>query len=110
MSNTPVARAVRWVRSQVRGVPAHTLIWTIVGCSATICLLQLLQNQKRGSTVSQRTEKAPGASSDHRQTPEQQTADEEEKDGDDSVNEEQEEEDGRRVEEREALEDEEEEK
>uniref|UniRef100_A0A669EPB3 Lipase maturation factor n=1 Tax=Oreochromis niloticus TaxID=8128 RepID=A0A669EPB3_ORENI len=30
LSNTTVAQAVRWVRSQVRGVPAHTLIWTLI--------------------------------------------------------------------------------
>ncbi|XP_075875490.1 lipase maturation factor 2a isoform X2 [Nelusetta ayraudi] len=46
VSNAAVARAVRWVRSQVRGVPAPTLIWTILACSATICLLRASQKTK----------------------------------------------------------------
>lgn len=46
MSNVAVARAVRWVRSQVRGVPAHIIIWTILACSATICLLQTFRKAK----------------------------------------------------------------
>ncbi|XP_041852802.1 lipase maturation factor 2a [Melanotaenia boesemani] len=44
VSNTILAQAVRWVRSQVRGVYAHTLIWTLVACSATFCLLQGVRN------------------------------------------------------------------
>lgn len=40
VSNTAVFQAVRWVRSQTRGVPAHTLIWTFIACSAMFCLLQ----------------------------------------------------------------------
>lgn len=93
----------------MRGVPAPTLIWTVIGCSATVCLLQLFQNQKRGSTGSQRTDKTPGGSSDHCKKPEQQTADEEERDGDGSGTEEEEEEDGGRGGERDTFEEEEEE-
>uniref|UniRef100_A0A3P9I5G7 Lipase maturation factor n=1 Tax=Oryzias latipes TaxID=8090 RepID=A0A3P9I5G7_ORYLA len=49
LSNTTAAQAVRWLRSQVRGVPAHTLIWTLMACSATFCLLQGLRNRNRSS-------------------------------------------------------------
>lgn len=115
MSNTSVARTVRWVRSQVRGVPTHTLIWTIIGCSATICLLQLLQGQKVGSPANHHPEKKPDGCSDSYQRSEQQAAEEEEeeeeKDGDESENEEleDEEDDGGGVGERDTLEHEEEE-
>lgn len=114
MSNTSVARTVRWVRSRVRGVPTHTLIWTIIGCSATICLLQLLQGRKGGSPADRRPEKKPDGCSDSYQRSEQQAAEEEEeeeKDGDDSENEELEddEDDGGGVGERDTLEEEEEE-
>ncbi|XP_038124771.1 lipase maturation factor 2a [Cyprinodon tularosa] len=47
VSNNTVAQAVRWVRSQVRGVPAHTLIWTLIACSTTFCLLQGLHSRKK---------------------------------------------------------------
>ncbi|XP_068168417.1 lipase maturation factor 2a [Antennarius striatus] len=50
VSNTTVARAVRWIRSQVRGVPAHVLIWTLLVCSTTICLLLGLQRHKKHRT------------------------------------------------------------
>lgn len=114
MSNTSVARTVRWVRSQVRGVPTHTLIWTIIGCSATICLLQLLQGKKGGSPADHHPEKKLEGCPDSCQRSEQQAAEEEEeedKDGDDSENEELEddEDDSGGVEKRDMLEDEEEE-
>jgi len=65
---------VRWVRSQVRGVPAHTLIWTLVACSATFCLLQGLregnkhrndQANKAAATVSDHTRDVSDGSPDH---------------------------------------------
>ncbi|KAG8012615.1 Lipase maturation factor 2 [Nibea albiflora] len=65
VSNKPVAVAVRWVRSQVRGVPAHILIWTLMGCGITICLLQGLQSRKKCTTVSDHAENVPDGSSDH---------------------------------------------
>uniref|UniRef100_A0A8D3DPE7 Lipase maturation factor n=1 Tax=Scophthalmus maximus TaxID=52904 RepID=A0A8D3DPE7_SCOMX len=49
--NSTVAQAMRWVRSQVRGVPAHTLIWTLIACSATFCLLQGLRKRNKGTTL-----------------------------------------------------------
>ncbi|XP_072241861.1 lipase maturation factor 2a [Leuresthes tenuis] len=65
VSNTTVAQAVRWVRSQVRGVPAHTLIWTLVACSATFCLLQGLRkgNKHRNNQANE----AAATVSDHTQ-------------------------------------------
>ncbi|TKS73388.1 Lipase maturation factor 2 [Collichthys lucidus] len=66
LSNKPVAQAVRWVRSQVRGVPAHILIWTLMGCGVLFCLLQGLQSRKRKrTTVSDHAENVPDGSSDH---------------------------------------------
>lgn len=78
--NNSVAKAVRWVRSQVRGVPAHTLIWTIIVCSATICLLQGLQNRNKSTTVSSHTENVPDGTSDHCGKSDRQQAAEEEED------------------------------
>uniref|UniRef100_A0A8C2WKR6 Lipase maturation factor n=1 Tax=Cyclopterus lumpus TaxID=8103 RepID=A0A8C2WKR6_CYCLU len=74
MSNTTVAQAVRWVRSQARGVPTHILIWTLIACSATLCLLQGLQNRNNHpertpltheATVKEYTEHVPKGSADH---------------------------------------------
>ncbi|XP_077566646.1 lipase maturation factor 2a [Stigmatopora nigra] len=42
-----VARAVRWVRAQVTGIPAPVLIWTLIGCSATLCLLLALPRRQK---------------------------------------------------------------
>lgn len=78
MSNTSVAQVVRWVRSQVRGVPAHTLIWTIIVCSATICLLQQLTHRKKCVTMSHQSESEPDRPSEQRVRSEQQTEKEEE--------------------------------
>ncbi|KAM8751084.1 lipase maturation factor 2a [Acanthopagrus schlegelii] len=79
MSNTTVAQAVRWVRSQVRGVPAPTLIWTLIACSTIICLLQGLQNRSKHKTVSNQSDHVPDSSSDLcGESDEQQAAEEEE--------------------------------
>uniref|UniRef100_A0A7N8YQF4 Lipase maturation factor n=1 Tax=Mastacembelus armatus TaxID=205130 RepID=A0A7N8YQF4_9TELE len=63
MSNTTLVWAVKWVRSQVRGVPAHILIWTLIVCSAIVCLLQGLRHRTattvadKGKRNSQNTRK-----------------------------------------------------
>ncbi|KAG7521962.1 hypothetical protein JOB18_010321 [Solea senegalensis] len=57
-SNTAVAQVVRWLRSQVRGVPAHSLIWTLIGCSATFCLIRGLLKRNAGTTLEHHTEKS----------------------------------------------------
>lgn len=67
MSNTSVARVVRWVRSQFRGVHAHILIWTIIACSATICLLRGMQKTNKHETVNTPTENVPEGLSEHRE-------------------------------------------
>ncbi|CAI5664347.1 unnamed protein product [Oreochromis niloticus] len=105
LSNTTVAQAVRWVRSQVRGVPAHTLIWTLIACGATFCLVQGLRHKNKDvekpsdahkATATDRTENAAdGSSSDHHEKSDEQQADEEddkEADSEDEVEEEGEEE------------------
>ncbi|XP_008310096.1 lipase maturation factor 2a [Cynoglossus semilaevis] len=48
-SNKVIAQGVRWVRSQVRGVPAPILIWTLIACSVTFSLIRGLLNMTRGS-------------------------------------------------------------
>ncbi|XP_053282231.1 lipase maturation factor 2a [Pleuronectes platessa] len=100
MSNRTVAKGVRWVRSQVRGVPAHILIWTLIACSTTLCLLQgLLKGNKEtpltheaAATMNGHT----GNSDDHKkeEKDEEEEHSEEEKDhvGDDEEGEEEEEE------------------
>ncbi|XP_026220989.1 lipase maturation factor 2a [Anabas testudineus] len=100
MSNTTVAQAVRWVRSQVRGVPAHILIWTIIACTATFCLLQGLRNSnkqgraplshKASVTVNDHAEKVPDSSSDNINKSDEQQAEveeEESEEGSDEVEE-----------------------
>ncbi|XP_029951215.1 lipase maturation factor 2a [Salarias fasciatus] len=47
LSNSSTARAVRWVRSQVDGFSGHTIVWTLLACSATFCLLQGLFSRKK---------------------------------------------------------------
>ncbi|XP_029008805.1 lipase maturation factor 2a [Betta splendens] len=101
VSNTIVGQVVRWVRSQVRGVPPHTLIWTILACTATFCLLRGLRNSKshpersplgqKTVTVSDQTKKTTEDSSDHPGKSEERQAEEE--DGEDSDDEEEERED-----------------
>lgn len=100
MSNTSVARAVRWVRSQVKGVPAHTLIWTLIACSATFCLLQGLRKRNKGTplthnaavTVNDHTENESDGSTDNLEKSDEQQAvkgeeEAEEEEGEDSEDE-----------------------
>ncbi|KAM4553784.1 lipase maturation factor 2a [Fundulus diaphanus] len=65
VSNTTVAQAVRWLRSRVRGVPAHTLIWTLIACSATFCLLQGLRSKNKPPEQTGVTRKMAEKVSDH---------------------------------------------
>ena len=80
---------MKWVRSQIRGVPAHSLIWTLVACSATFSLLQGLRNRNRNTEQTSHTHKAAisgsdqtqhgsNGSSDHQETDEEQVVEEEE--------------------------------
>ncbi|XP_061577923.1 lipase maturation factor 2a [Cololabis saira] len=121
VSNTTLAQAVRWVRSQVRGVPAHTLIWTLVACSTTFCLLQGLRGrngrtertshpEKAAASTSDLTQQVANGSSDHQETDEQRAKEEEEhgEDSGDEVVEDQEEENDTTGEHSEEEEDEEE--
>lgn len=97
MSNTAVAQAMRWVRSQVKGVPTHILLWTLIACSAAFCLLKGLQNGSKHTertpltheaAVNDHTESVPDGSSDHcEKSDEQQQEEEEEEDGEDGEDE-----------------------
>ncbi|KAM6936764.1 lipase maturation factor 2a [Xenentodon cancila] len=89
VSNKSVAQVVRWVRSQVKGVPAHTLIWTLVACSTTVCLLlglrgrnghtgRTLHIEKTAASTSDLTQQVTDGSSDRQETDEQQAKEEEE--------------------------------
>ncbi|XP_028287635.1 lipase maturation factor 2a [Parambassis ranga] len=89
VSNNTVARAMQWLRSQVRGVPTPTLIWTLIACSTTFCLLQgLRKGSKTGhiklaneATIREHTEKVADGSLDECGKPdEQQSEGEEEED------------------------------
>ncbi|KAI3371369.1 hypothetical protein L3Q82_023972, partial [Scortum barcoo] len=105
MSKTAVARAVRWVRSQVRGVPAPTLVWTLIVCSATLCLLQRFLNRSNHMTVSERTENlADGSSNLHMKPDEQQAVEEEDKEVSEDETEEEGEDEGKEEEEEEECE------
>ncbi|XP_026166166.1 lipase maturation factor 2a [Mastacembelus armatus] len=64
MSNTTLVWAVKWVRSQVRGVPAHILIWTLIVCSAIVCLLQGLRHRSEHTKKSSLLHRAPMTLSD----------------------------------------------
>ncbi|XP_047452114.1 lipase maturation factor 2a [Mugil cephalus] len=125
LSNTHIARAVRWVRSQVRGVPSHTLIWTLIACSATLCLLQGLRNRNKRAertplnykeTWNEHTENASdrfldhGRKSDGHQAKkeEEEEEEEEEEDEDENAASQEEEEEEEEVEEEEEEEEEEE--
>ncbi|XP_020483275.2 lipase maturation factor 2a [Labrus bergylta] len=99
MSNNAVAQGVRWIRSQVRGVPAHTLIWSLIACSATLCLLLGLQNGNKSTRKTplppeaDRTEHvADGSSACCGESEERQRAEDEEEDGEGSEEEVEEEE------------------
>ncbi|KAF3854755.1 hypothetical protein F7725_022810 [Dissostichus mawsoni] len=93
LPNTPVAKAVRWVRSQVRGVPAPMLIWTLIACSATLCLLHGLQSRNKHTETTAGTQKeattdqtanAPDSAPETGgKSDEEQEAEEEEEDDDD---------------------------
>lgn len=50
-SKAKLARAVRWARSQVRGVPAPLILWTLTGGSALFCLLRGLMQRSKHRTV-----------------------------------------------------------
>ncbi|XP_075998220.1 lipase maturation factor 2a [Genypterus blacodes] len=96
-SNTPVAQAVRWVRSQVRGVPAPVLIWSLMAGGIILCLLKGLskKNAPRPKTLAAEEEEEATAR-DHRSSKtsghsDELTTVEEEEDGEE---EEEEEEDG----------------
>lgn len=87
MSNAAVARAVRWVRSQVRGVPAPTLIWTILACSATICFLRASRKTKtnareaasaRAKNASESVTAQPEVSNEQMEEEEEEVKEEEE--------------------------------
>lgn len=89
-SNATIAQAIRWVRSQVRGVPVHVLIWTLIACSATLCLLQGLQNRSKHTepaaheasvTVSNHTETEPDSKSDEQQAAEEEDSEDEVEEG-----------------------------
>ncbi|KAK5606594.1 hypothetical protein CRENBAI_018133 [Crenichthys baileyi] len=91
VSNATVAQAVRWVRSQVRGVPAHTLIWTLIACCATFCLLPGLRSKKKhaeqtavthkmAEKVNDHSEGVDEGLSDHPEEKQEQQAKEEEED------------------------------
>ncbi|XP_077425768.1 lipase maturation factor 2a [Vanacampus margaritifer] len=70
--NSAVARSVRWVRAQVSGVHAPTLIWTLVGCSATLCLLLALPRRQKHAAGISHPKEAPADA--------KKTADEEKED------------------------------
>ncbi|TNN80033.1 Lipase maturation factor 2 [Liparis tanakae] len=111
-SNATVAQAVRWVRSQARGVPTHTLIWTLIACSATLCLLQGLQHRNdhqeknaltEEAAVNKDTEEVPEGPVDHSGKPDKQQTtekeeEEEEEEEDDDVEGSEEEMEGKREE------------
>ncbi|XP_013858937.1 lipase maturation factor 2a isoform X2 [Austrofundulus limnaeus] len=88
ISNTTLAQAVRWVRSQVRGVPAPALIWTLLACSATFCLLRGLhaknnpteRSSSSAEKTSDHTDGADVCSSDHLEE-KHETEEEDEEDG-----------------------------
>uniref|UniRef100_A0AAV2KW97 Lipase maturation factor n=1 Tax=Knipowitschia caucasica TaxID=637954 RepID=A0AAV2KW97_KNICA len=102
-SKARLARALRWVRSQVRGVAAPSLVWTLLGCSSLFCLLRALQSTRHKATADKREEKDEKNEKDEedegsirsieqRDTPDQsQEEEEEEADDDEKVVEEDEE-------------------
>ncbi|KAM3870580.1 lipase maturation factor 2a [Diretmus argenteus] len=66
LSNATVPRAVRWVRSCVRGIPAPVLIWSLFACSAILCLLRGLRNNKGTETA---VDEPTTTAGDHTETP-----------------------------------------
>ncbi|KAM9807497.1 lipase maturation factor 2a [Neosynchiropus ocellatus] len=65
-SNT-IAKAVQWMRSQVRGVPAPALIWTLIAGSVTLCLLNTLRNAQTDPRPPEQT-RGNGVSEDEKST------------------------------------------
>lgn len=65
VSNTTLAQVVRWVRSQARGVPAPALIWTLLACSATFCLLRGLHAKNKPTERSSSAPETAEKTSDH---------------------------------------------
>uniref|UniRef100_A0A8C5DUB9 Lipase maturation factor n=1 Tax=Gouania willdenowi TaxID=441366 RepID=A0A8C5DUB9_GOUWI len=56
-SNNTVVQLLSWTRSQVKGIPAHTIIWAMLACSATWCFLMgLISNRKHTDRISTCTE------------------------------------------------------
>uniref|UniRef100_UPI003AB00095 lipase maturation factor 2a n=1 Tax=Centroberyx gerrardi TaxID=166262 RepID=UPI003AB00095 len=96
VSSATIHQALRWVRSQVRGVPAPMLIWSLFACSAALCLLRGLRNNnkhaerqktsvvdKSAMTASDHTETEPDSYSDITGQSDEQQMEEEEEDGED---------------------------
>ncbi|MED6235528.1 hypothetical protein ATANTOWER_028431 [Ataeniobius toweri] len=79
VSNATVAQAVRWVRTQVRGVPAHTLIWTLIACCATFCLLPGLRSKNKHAEQTAVTHKMAEKVNDHTEGVDEGLSDPEEK-------------------------------
>ncbi|MED6294844.1 hypothetical protein CHARACLAT_025286, partial [Characodon lateralis] len=79
VSNTTVAQAVRWVRTQVRGVPAHTLIWSLIACCATFCLLPGLRSKNKHAEQTAVTHKMAEKVNDHTEGVDEDLSDPEEK-------------------------------
>ncbi|MEQ2221595.1 hypothetical protein ILYODFUR_017445 [Ilyodon furcidens] len=79
VSNATVAQAVRWVRTQVRGVPAHTLIWTLIACCATFCLLPGLRSKNKHAEQTAVTHKMAEKVNDHTEGVDEDLSDPEEK-------------------------------
>ncbi|XP_047248096.1 lipase maturation factor 2a [Girardinichthys multiradiatus] len=79
VSNATVAQAVRWVRTQVRGVPAHTLIWTLIACCATFCLLPGLRSKNKHAEQTAVTHKMAEKVNDHTEGVNEDLSDPEEK-------------------------------
>ncbi|XP_029378366.1 lipase maturation factor 2a [Echeneis naucrates] len=82
VSNITVAQAVRWVRSQVRGVPPHILIWTLMACSISFCLLKGLRNRNKEMPVT--GEAAVAVNAQMKKSDDQQAVEEDEQEGEDS--------------------------
>ncbi|MEQ2291027.1 hypothetical protein AMECASPLE_009221 [Ameca splendens] len=77
--NNTVAQAVRWMRTQVRGVPAHTLIWTLIACCATFCLLPGLRSKNKHAEQTAVTHKMAEKVNDHTEGVGEDLSDPEEK-------------------------------
>ncbi|KAM6960596.1 lipase maturation factor 2a [Aplochiton taeniatus] len=69
--DAPVTQALRWVRAQVRGLPAPLLLWSLFVSSATLCLLRALQ----GSGHKQPAEEESSAAKVNPQGPKETSTD-----------------------------------